>query len=207
MNRIKASSLSKRFLYDWVIDDFSYEFVSGKSYGLMGPNGSGKSTLLQLLSGKMLPSGGNVAMFINQAEIEPYSFYRFLSYSAPYVDLINEFTLKELINFHFHFKGIHQDVQFKDVLGIMGLAAHKNKVFAQFSSGMKQRCKLALALLSESPVIFIDEPGTNLDSEAKSWYHDLVHQYGKSKLMIIATNEAEDISFCNEIINIKAFQH
>jgi ABC-type multidrug transport system ATPase subunit len=207
MFRLKASSLSKRFLYDWIIEDFSYEFFSGNSYGLIGPNGSGKSTLLQLLTGKMIPSSGELNLFTDQKKIEHHDFYQYMTYSAPYVDLINEYTLQEMVNFHFHFKSLAEGISSQDVISIMGLDAHKNKYLAQFSSGMKQRCKLALGLLTDSPVVLIDEPGTNLDDTAKAWYHDLVKRFGRKKMLIIATNEKEDISFCDQIINIAVYKH
>lgn len=202
MIQLKALSLSKRFTYDWVIKDFSYDFAAGHSYGITGPNGSGKSTLLQLLSGKMLPSTGKVELIEDRQKIDPDMMFRKLSFAAPYVELIDELSLLEMVRFHFHFKKIIAGVQFKDVMSIMGLEKHKNKPIAQFSSGMKQRCKLALAFLADSPVLFIDEPGTNLDDAAKKWYQEIAEKFGAGKLLIIASNEEEDISFCDHRIDI-----
>ncbi len=189
---IKAEALSKRFNREWIFKDFTFDFQSKTIYAITGPNGSGKSTLLHVLWGQMPPSSGNIRYIRDGVTLPEEKIYREISIATPYMDLIDEFTLAEQVDFHFKTKPIKDGHSPESVIEGMYLMEAQNKFISNFSSGMKQRVKLGLAFYTETPVLFLDEPGTNLDRQAFTWYHDMLTQLGKGRLIIIASNQSEE---------------
>lgn len=185
--KIVAQNLEKRYNRH-LIFSLSAEFSGTVPWLITGPNGCGKSTLLQILWGQILPGKGEVLYSFKGNKIEPENIFRYLSIAAPYMDLIDEFTLEEMIDFHFHFKKPAGQFTRSERLEIMELEIHKNKKIGEFSSGMKQRAKLGLAFTSDSPLLFLDEPCTNLDDKGVAWYHGQLEKI-KNRLIIIASNQ------------------
>src|ERR1700710_587993 len=101
---ISLKNISRRFNRDWIFRDVNYTFSDNGSYAILGPNGSGKSTLLQVLNGSLSPSMGTLSYFFEEIPVEISEVYKHLSLAAPYLELIEEFTLAEVIDFHFKFK-------------------------------------------------------------------------------------------------------
>jgi len=203
---IKLSSLGKRFNYEWIFRGLSYEFVAGKAYAVLGHNGSGKSTLLSLLSGYQLPSEGTLSYSLNGTEIPVEQLYRHLALAAPYQDLLEEFTLLETIQFHTRFKPLRgiSPAQLPDLLQ---LEAAKHKLVRDFSSGMRQRLKLGLALYSDTPLLLLDEPTTNLDQAGVAWYLEHLAQNRQNRLVIIGSNVPHEYSFCDEQLPIHQYHY
>ncbi|HEV8513651.1 MAG TPA: ATP-binding cassette domain-containing protein [Cyclobacteriaceae bacterium] len=181
--KVVAENLGKRFNREWVFRNFNYEFNSGNRYVITGPNGSGKSTLMQVLWGQMQPSTGSVKYSVP----DPSEIFKSVAIATPYMDLIEEFNLEEMINFHFKFKKCRIPVE--EVLRKSELESSRLKPISTFSSGMKQRLKLALAFYSESELLFLDEPCTNLDKKSITWYHANLSLVPKETLVFIASNQ------------------
>jgi len=199
--RIELKQTGKKYLREWIFRNASLSINSSEKVVILGPNGSGKSTLLQLFSGSLLPTEGELIHWQNGQRIEPEAVFRKLTYAAPYLELIEEFTLEELIDFHFSFKLPLHKMNYRDILKMTGLESSEKKVFRYFSSGMKQRVKLALAILSDVDLILLDEPCSNLDSSAIKWYQDLVNEYAAGRTIIVCSNnQAEEYSFCDRRI-------
>ena len=159
--KITLTDAGKRFNRDWIFRHLGYEFLPRQHYAITGPNGSGKSTLLQVIAGAIAISEGDVGY----SDIPHEQAYRYLSLSAPYLDLVEEMTATEFLNFHHSFKPLLASLSIPDALDAVGLAGAARKQIRFFSSGMKQRLKLAQALFSATPVVLLDEPCTNLDAE------------------------------------------
>src|SRR5882672_1979580 len=147
--KIVTENLGKRFNREWVFRNLSYQFIAGNSYAITGPNGSGKSTLMQVLWGQMQPSVGTV----NYVGLEPSAVFKSVAIATPYMDLIEEFTLEEMVRFHFKFKKCRWPVE--KVLEMTELGSSRIKPISTFSSGMKQRLKLALAFYSDCDLLFL----------------------------------------------------
>lgn len=188
---IRTDHLAKRFNRDWIIKDFDYTFESGKMYAVTGPNGCGKSTLLQMLWGQMPPSNGTIQYQDNEVVIGGEDIFSKVSIAAPYMELIDEFTLQEAVSFHFRFKKQTPGLTTEAIIENMQLTDARDKLISNFSSGMKQRLKLALAFYSDTPVLFLDEPTTNLDRKAWKWYRDHLSN-AVSRLIIIASNQDDE---------------
>ncbi|MGK0365333.1 MAG: ABC-type multidrug transport system ATPase subunit [Saprospiraceae bacterium] len=199
---VSFRNIGKRYRYEWIFRGVNFTFEAGKKYAILGPNGSGKSTLLKVLSGHLTPSKGKVDFLLEGEKLPIDEVYRRISYAAPYIDLIEEFTLTEAIKFHQEFKTFANQLSPDDLIKILNFEKSKDKPVRFFSSGMKQRLKLVLAICSDSPLLLLDEPTTNLDTQGMSWYRDLIKVYGQNRSVIIASNVAADYDFCDETLSI-----
>lgn len=186
---IVVQDLGKRFNREWIFRKLSYEFTAGNTYAITGPNGSGKSTLLQVLWGQMPQSTGTLAYKSADKIIPAEEIYTRISIATPYMDLIDEFTLEEQVRFHFKLKSSRNNMQAGDMIERMYLTTAQHKLIGNFSSGMKQRVKLALAFFTEADIIFLDEPGTNLDHEAFEWYQRELKDLPLHCITFIASNQ------------------
>jgi ABC-type multidrug transport system ATPase subunit len=190
--KIVTHNLSKRFNREWIFKDFSFTFQPQQTYAIVGPSGSGKSTLLQILWGQMPPSSGELKYFNNTNPVAIEDVYQSIAIATPYMDLLDEFTLEEMVRFHFQFKRQRSGKTIDDIIESIGLSSASKKIISNFSSGMKQRLKLGLSFNTQAEVLFLDEPTTNLDKKAIQWYWDnLTDQMGKTTIIIASNQEGE----------------
>lgn len=201
---IELSGAGKRFNREWIFKKADLAFTSGTSYAITGPNGSGKSTLLQAIGGMLQLSEGTIRFQDANNFLE--TPYRAVSFCAPYLDVIEEMTLLEFLQFHQHFKALIPRLSVKEVIQIIGLEAAAQKQIRYYSSGMKQRVKLAQAILSDTPVLLLDEPCTNLDTTGIQLYHSLIENYCRNRLVIVCSNDEVEYRFCAEQISILKFK-
>lgn len=208
IQKIYLDQASKRFKHDWVFRNITREFSIGQSIVILGSNGSGKSTLLQCLSGILSPSAGEINFYEKESIlVEKDLVYQSVSIATPYQELIEEFTLLQMVDFHHQFKKFLLNHSPIDVIDIMELGAHRNKLIKNFSSGMKQRLKLALAILTDSSILLLDEPVSNLDLKAKKWYKDMITKYIDNRIVFVCSNnQSEEYSFCQQSISIEDYK-
>jgi ABC-type multidrug transport system ATPase subunit len=204
--QISLSEAGKRFNRDWIFRKISYDFSSGNSYAITGPNGSGKSTLLQVIAGAMVTSEGQVSYRISGKKMDGEQVYKLLSIAAPYQELIEEMTLTEFLSFHGKFKPLLAGFTVARAIGEVNLSSAANRQIRYFSSGMKQRAKLAQAFFSDVPCLLLDEPCTNLDVEGIALYHRLVEQYTRDRLVIVSSNDVQEYGFCTEEIRMEGYK-
>ena len=199
-------NIAKKFNRDWVFRNANYQFEIPGSYVIKGPNGSGKSTLLKILSGFLSPTEGELKLRIKSNHIGTENWSNHIAYVAPYYELIEEMYLEEFVSFYIKFKPLQKGVSQHDLIKIAYLEEAKDKQIKNFSSGMKQRLKLALAWLSEVSVVLLDEPCSNLDEKGIEWYKNLAKEYSKNKLVIVCSNHIEDeFYFCKKSLDISNF--
>jgi ABC-type multidrug transport system ATPase subunit len=188
--KIEAHNLGKRFNREWVFKNLNFNSEESKTYVILGPNGSGKSTLLQTLSGIVPSSEGSLKYFKSNKEIIASEIYKSIALCAPYQDLIDEFTFNEMVEFHFKFKRCIVPIEeFKMETGLFHAA---NKFLGTFSSGMKQRLKVSLALYSECELLFLDEPCTNMDLKTIEWYQRQLEKTSNGRTVLIASNQPHE---------------
>lgn len=202
---ILVEKLTKRFNKHTLFKNMDFSFQSGKTYAILGANGSGKSTLLRILSGYQTFSKGKVQFIFNSKELEIEKVYPYISITTPSLQLLEEFTLQETLDFHFSFKGLINKDKLKQELINANLDKHLNKQLKYFSSGMVQRTKLLLAFLSDTPLLLLDEPCTNLDETGVDWYKTLVSNYTANRTVIVASNLKPEYDFCEVEIRISDF--
>lgn len=200
---IQLENIGKRYGREWIFRRISYEFSPGGSYALLGANGSGKSTLLQIILGAIVPGEGQV--LYKESASAPLSIeqaYRHCSFVSPYLDLPEEFSLKEMLDFHFRFKRMRPGFSIESLIAASNLESSTHKSIKTFSSGMKQRVKLALALGADTPVLLLDEPCTNLDDAGIQWYRNMISNYCSKQLLIVASNQKSEYDFCQAELNV-----
>ncbi|QQL48853.1 ABC transporter ATP-binding protein [Mucilaginibacter ginkgonis] len=194
---ISLDNTGRRFNRDWIFRGVEYTFNSGSCYAILGPNGSGKSTLLQVINGSLGASAGKVSYSLNNLIIPQENIFQHLSIAAPYLELIEEFTLSEMVDFHFKFKPYLPGIDKNILIDLLNLPSAEHKQIKYFSSGMKQRLKLILAFCADTPLLMLDEPCSNLDSQGVEWYRSLVERFLANRLTIIGSNQPYEYDFCN----------
>ena len=204
--KIILEQIGRRFNRDWIFKNVNYTFETGKSYAILGANGSGKSTLLQVISGSLTSSEGKVNYSNNEVDFDIENVFPELSLAAPYLDLIEEFSLSEHIDFHFQFKKFRIGYDKASLIALLNLMHSEHKALKNFSSGMKQRVKLALAFCSDTKVLLLDEPTSNLDQQGVEWYRSLISRFSTDRLVIICSNQEHEYSFCEERINVEDYK-
>ncbi len=202
MKQISLIGAGKRFNKDWVFQSLNVDFEQGQHYALIGNNGSGKSTLLQVIAGFTNLSKGTIEW--NGADSQ--SIYDQISIAAPYLELVEELTTLEHFEFHAKFKSLTENLSIQEMIQLIGLEKSTHKQIRYFSSGMKQRLKLALAIFSTTPILLLDEPCSNLDKEGYALYKQLIQQYAMQKLIIVGSNDPEEYAFCTQQINLMDYK-
>ena len=203
---IRLHKVSKKYRFEWILKNISTNFTAGKQYAVLGPNGSGKSTFLKIISGHLSPSKGKIEFVSAGKNIDVDQIYKEVSIAAPYVELIEEFTLQEALTFHKKFKPFINNASVADMIALLDLEQSKDKEIKYFSSGMKQRVKLVLAICSQSRLLLLDEPTTNLDQKGVEWYLNLVQSNLKDRITIVASNAEVDYGFCGSRLDIMDFK-
>lgn len=204
--KIVLENIGRRFNRDWIFRQIDYTFEQGQSYAILGPNGSGKSTLLQVLSGALSPSEGKIQYEKQGLSLDIDQVFEQIALAAPYLDLIEDFTLREMIDFHFKFKKPLPGMDREQVIEILGLGHSADKAIRYFSSGMKQRTKLALAVLSDTPILLLDEPTANFDTQGQQWYLQLIEKYTSGRLLIVCSNQETEYAFCSHQLRLADYK-
>lgn len=204
---IHLQDITKHFGREVVFKGITLQLESGSRTVLLGANGSGKSTLLQLLGGALMPTGGSIEHRVQGRVVPQEEVYRTVSIAAPYLGLYEDLSMKQCLEFHARFKPFHAGITTLDVARIAYLDHALHKPVLHFSSGMKQRLKLALAILSDTPLLLLDEPASNLDAEAITWFRELLLQHLQGRTLIVASNsQSAEHDFCNTAIEISRYK-
>ena len=212
--KITLTDVGKRFNRDWIFRHINYEFTNGNSYAIIGPNGSGKSTLLQVVAGAVAQSEGKIECMMTDSgsdihhrtsNIEHQTsdiVHPHIAIATPYLEVIEEMTLAEFLGFHSTFKPFITGMDIRRISSEVGLERSAHKQIRYFSSGMKQRVKLAQAFFSDTSVLLLDEPCTNLDEEGIGLYRELINKYSSNRIVIVSSNDLQEYDFCEERLNI-----
>jgi len=204
---IQLENVAKKFNKEWIFKGVTLRIPPKSSVAVTGPNGSGKSTLLQVISGNLLLTNGSIIYTVDGLGIEADQIYKYLSMVAPALSLPEDFTLQEFISFHFKFKKLKNGFDILELPSILKLEKATNKYIKNFSTGMKQRLKLGIAFYADTPLLLLDEPATNLDTNGIDWYLSEIEKIIKEKLIFVCSNRKDEYSFCNSHINILEYKN
>ena len=178
-----------------ILQDICFQLIEKQIIYLSGPNGSGKSTLLKILTGAVPANEGTFLLIQDGKILDIDKHYQSIALAAPYIELIEELTLPELLEFHFSFQKLQVGLGLKELPEILYLQTHLKKPISTFSSGMKQRVRLGLAFFSQSPLLMLDEPTTNLDLVGQEWYRAMLLRFQTDRITIIASNDVNEYQF------------
>lgn len=204
--QINLTQAAKRFHKEWIFSKLDFQLNTGHHYALIGNNGSGKSTLLQIMGGYIGLTKGKITWEQEGNTLNADNIFSKISIAAPYLELVEEFTALEQISFHKKFKPLLNKIDNKTLLNAVGLEKSGDKQIRNFSSGMKQRLKLGLAIFDQSPLLLLDEPCSNLDQEGMATYHALIQNYALDKLIIVASNDPQEYQFCDRSLTLAQFK-
>lgn len=196
---ITGEGLAKKFGRNGLFKDISLTVATGQSLSITGPNGSGKSTLLKILAGLQNPTAGNVSL-VSDHLLEKSEWHSRIGYTGPLVNPYDELTGWENITFTARSAGATERAGL--LLETFNLARHRDKKVKHYSSGMKQRLRLILAVLNDPPVLMLDEAGTNLDAAGTAAFHAFLESVRKEKIIILATNDPLEEKLCGGVIRL-----
>jgi ABC-type multidrug transport system ATPase subunit len=204
---ISLDNIGKRFQREWIFRKVSLNLVQNDRVAILGANGSGKSTLLQILSGYLTPSEGKIIWKENDQMIGVQDVFKHVALATPYMTLYEDFTLRENIQFFSSFKSFRDGLSLLEVAEKMGLSVQIDKPLKFYSSGMKQRVKLGLAIMSNTNILLLDEPSSHLDANAILWYQNLVQDFSSNRIICVASNKEEtETLFCNKHLEVADFK-
>lgn len=193
MFALKAVNLSKKFGQRLVFSGINLELNSGDSVAITGSNGSGKTTLVKLLVKLIRPSSGNVSYLDNGNAIEEDVLRSRVSFVSPYLNLYDQLSGEENLNFFASVRGGNiTGKEIESLLDKVGLARRGLDLVATYSTGMKQRLKYALALSNNPQFLFLDEPMSALDDSGKDIVKKIIDEHRQNCIIVLATNEKEE---------------
>lgn len=195
---IEAVNLGKDYNLHTIFSQLSGTFRSPDAFAVVGHNGSGKSTLLRVLAGMDSPTNGQVKWLIGEKPIPEHRQYEYLAYCSPLFDFDYRFTVRQILRQYSRVKPMKNRLTVDDLIQYMGFENHQHKYMDELSSGMNQRVRLILTICSDVPVLFLDEPCSNLDQQGVHWYNDLISEFARDKLVFVASNDPREYAFCTE---------
>lgn len=205
--KISLNSLGKKFDRNWIFRNVNHVFQEGSATVILGSNGSGKSTLLQVISGYVIPTEGAIVYGHEHKTIVQEKVHTCFAFASPYIELMEEFTFRECVQFQENFRGWRGGLNEKSVIELSGLSHASDKQIRHYSSGMKQRAKLALCILSDAPALLLDEPCSNLDIQAQEWYATLIGDFRDNRTTIVCSNQVkEEYFFCDQWLEMSHFK-
>lgn len=206
MFKVTVQRLSKRFGNKTIFKNIDFE-SKYSSFGISGYNGSGKTTLLKCLGYMLRPSTGSVTWSQDENEWTPEIFRLKSGYAAPYINHYAELTSLENLFFIGRLRQVPEyTYRSKEILRSIGLSEHMEEAFGNLSSGQQQRLKLAANLLYEPDILFLDEPGTNLDDEGHSLVEKIIGEWrDKKKMIVLASNDHRELDLVEEVIKVDHF--
>lgn len=200
---LSIQKLSKAFNQRPVFSELTVTIPTGSRFAITGANGSGKSTLLKIISGGLLPTKGKIMYSLSGHPISEELIYRYVHFVAPYNTVIEELNLPELFQLHRSLGLQKAYEEYNAWSELLEYKFHPERQIKTFSSGMKQRVKLGLALLDDRPLILLDEPGSNLDTQGKAWFFSLLDNLRPDQTLIIASNDPVEIAHCSAGISVE----
>jgi len=203
MYTLNVDNIGKRFGTRKVFSKINFSLQTGDSIAVVGANGSGKSTLLKVMLSILAPTKGTVVYKNEDTILDDDNFRSYLSFVAPYLNLYDHLTAEENLTFFSTVAGFHiTGKKINSLLEQVGLEGRGMDFVVEYSSGMKQRLKYAVALLKKPEFLFIDEPTSNLDEDGKKIVSEIIEELRKDSIIIIATNEKEEYDLAKNIIRL-----
>ncbi len=198
---LEISKLKKEFDRRPVFKDLNFSLTNSDSLAITGRNGSGKSTLIKVLANVYAQTAGNITFSIDEKTVERQNVYQHIGFVSPYLNLYDEFTGYE--NLHFVTRLRNLDISLIDeTLKRVGLYDRRHDLVKIYSSGMKQRLKLAFAIIHNPLILMLDEPTSNLDAEGVKTVDSIAEEYKHERILIIATNDEHERNLCRKEINL-----
>jgi heme exporter protein A len=193
---LSVQALSQRFGPNKIFESLTFEVPKGQGLVVTGPNGSGKTTLLRILSGLLRPTKGEVRLNVDGKTTSPEERLSHIGFITPELALYEELTALENLEFFAHIRRLKRTkADHLALLERVGLKEKGRDLVGTFSSGMKQRLKLAFAIQHEPMLLLLDEPGSSLDDSGRAVVEGVVAEQKKKGVLVVATNDARELIY------------
>jgi len=209
LTEIKCENLSKSYSGRTIFKDLSFNISSSQSLTVTGSNGSGKSTLIKVIANLIHSSKGNISIKSDNMDVPRDKWFEKTGLLSPYLNLYDELTGFENLDFFYRLKakdGSNSRDRIDHVLNKVNLYEKRNELLKNYSSGMKQKLKLAFAVLHEPEILLLDEPRSNLDKAGIDMIYEVSAEQKKKGILIIATNDEDDKELCDSILSIEDYK-
>ncbi|HEX9656759.1 MAG TPA: ABC transporter ATP-binding protein [Bacteroidota bacterium] len=193
MIEFEAHAITKTFNRRSIFRDISVRVQSGEILRVIGQNGAGKSTFVKILAQVLTPTSGEVRFSLEGHAVKRY-LHNLIGFVSPYMQLYDEFTAEENLLLSLSMRARPDDMTaVKNLLGRVSLGGRGDDQVRTFSSGMKQRLKYAFALIHQPPILILDEPMSNLDTEGIATVRQVMEEQQKRGILVVATNDHTDL--------------
>lgn len=201
--RVSLENISKSFDGKLLFDNINAELIAGQCLAVTGSNGSGKSTLLKIVAGLIRPSTGKVSC--NWPGLAEYQNYQqFTGLISPEAAMYSALTAVENVLFWTKVRGLScSEAQASEWCHYVGLAGSDREAVKHFSTGMRQRLKLAVMLAINPRLWLLDEPSANLDENGKELVETIIGRavvHGAA--VMLATNESREVGYASSKISL-----
>ena len=207
--RLQCKEISKRYNGKIIFKNVNLELKENSSLVITGKNGSGKSTLLKVISHLIRLDKGSISLEVDGNKIPAEKFHTKIGLFAPYLNLYDELSARENLDFFYDLKVDNKNEKkekIKYLLEKVGLYNRRDDLIRNYSSGMRQRLKLAYSVINSPALLLMDEPRTNLDEQGISIVYEIAEEQKKNGILILATNEKEDTAICESKLSIEEYK-
>jgi heme exporter protein A len=195
---LDVEGLAMRFGRRRLFEGLSFTVRPGVPLAVVGPNGSGKSTLLKILAGVLAPAAGRVGLRVGGAEVPEAERPHRVGLVAPYLQLYDPLTARENLSFLARARRL-PEARVGEVLEQVGLGGRADEAVATFSTGMRQRLRVAAARLHDPPLLLLDEPSATLDAAGRELVRGLLDP---ARLVVLATNDPAEAAWCADVLEV-----
>jgi ABC-2 type transport system ATP-binding protein len=191
---IAVSGLMKRYGDHVAVDGVTFEVREGEAFGILGPNGAGKTTTLEMIEGLRKPDGGAIQVLGHPVWPEPRAVQQLIGVQLQSTSLFDKLTARELLDLFARFYGRTDTAQrAEQALELVGLEEKGDAYAEDLSGGQQQRLAIALALVHDPQVVFLDEPTTGLDPQARRNLWDVIRAINEAgKTVVLTTHYLEE---------------
>lgn len=200
---LHLNDVTKQFSGRIIFKGITRDYTEPGIYGITGPNGSGKSTLVKMILGLLSVNRGTIVHKSDGKDIIPEALHNYLGFVSPYLVMYEEFNALENLRLAAGVRGVeYNEEECLELLKRFTIYERRKDPVKAYSSGMKQRLKYVASLHHHPDLLVYDEPVSNLDDEGKAKVYDLIREKGKDKIVLIASNDSEDLALCSDILRI-----
>jgi len=201
---ITATALTHRYGSRVALQPLSFEATGAGVIAVTGENGSGKSTLLRIVAGLLRPSGGSLTLHCEGGDVSPVLRFRHVGLATPELQFYEEFTARENLRFAAEARVLADPAAATErALAEVGLPSRADDRVAAYSSGMKQRLRLAFAILHAPAVVLLDEPGSHLDEAGRTAVRQITQRIAHERLVLLATNDPREMDLAGTRIELR----
>ena len=195
-----ADNLTRRFGDFIAVDHINFSVRAGEIIGYLGPNGSGKTTTIRMLLGLLEPSDGRATVLGFDAFRESEKVRSRAGYMSQKFALYDDLTVQENLAFYGGVYGIRDKARLNETFDLVGLAGHERGMARDLSAGWRQRLALAIALVHRPRLIFLDEPTSGVDPNARRTFWDLIYQLASEGVTVfVTTHYMDEAEYCGRV--------